>query len=152
MSIPMSAVQAAVAKHYGVHVADLTAQRKKQPIVTYRQVAMAVALDLCGLSPAAVGKHFGGRDRTTVLHARRVVAAAPDLSELARSLGAELRRQHAQVVDATPFKHRPLPPSHVHRVSTTRKTPKERLKSLQAQNDGMGRAAPITLPKFPWEP
>jgi hypothetical protein len=151
MSVPMSAVQAAVAKHYGVPVKDITARAHSKLLAPYRQVAMVVALELCDLSPAAVGLFFDGRDRTTVLHARRAVAASPELAATARTIIGRLRTHDPEMVDAMPFKHRPLVPAHMHRTSMTRKTPKERLKSLQAQNDGMGRAAPITLPKFPWE-
>jgi hypothetical protein len=75
------------------------------------------------------------------------------LKDAALTIIAKLRGTHDDGwIKAVPFKHRPLPPAHVHRPRTLSQTPKHRLKNLQAQNDGMGRAAPITLPKFPWEP
>jgi hypothetical protein len=58
-----------VAKHYGVPVDALVGHQRTHPLVHYRQEAMFLARKLTTYSLPEIGRRFGGRDHTTVLHA-----------------------------------------------------------------------------------
>ncbi|MFG1378058.1 chromosomal replication initiator protein DnaA [Xanthobacter autotrophicus] len=62
-----------VAKHYNVSRADLLSQRRTATVVKPRQIAMYLAKTLTLRSLPEIGRRFGGRDHTTVLHAVRKI-------------------------------------------------------------------------------
>ena len=62
-----------VAKHYGVTRADLLSSRRTANVVRPRQIAMYLAKTLTYRSLPEIGRRFGGRDHTTVLHAVRKI-------------------------------------------------------------------------------
>ena len=68
-------IQRAVAEFYGVSRNDLLTARRTADIVRPRQVAMFMAKSLTLRSLPEIGRQFGGRDHTTVLHAVRKIAA-----------------------------------------------------------------------------
>lgn len=59
----------AVCRFFRVKVADVRGPTRRKGVVHARQIAMYLARQLTPTSLQAVGKHFGGRDHTTVLHA-----------------------------------------------------------------------------------
>jgi chromosomal replication initiator protein len=59
------------ARYYAMHVADLRGPSRRRNIANARALAMFMARQLTGKSYCAVGKYFGGRDHTTVLHGCR---------------------------------------------------------------------------------
>ncbi len=66
-------IQKAVSKHFNVSKADLLSSRRTRTIVRPRQIAMYLAKMLTPRSLPEIGRRFGGRDHTTVLHAVRKV-------------------------------------------------------------------------------
>lgn len=66
-------ILAVTAKHYGVSVEDIKSARRQWSVVRPRQVAMFVAKCLTRRSLPDIGRHFGGRDHTTVLHGVRKI-------------------------------------------------------------------------------
>jgi chromosomal replication initiator protein len=62
-----------VSKHYGVSRADLLSSRRTANVVRPRQIAMYLAKTLTLRSLPEIGRRFGGRDHTTVLHAVRKI-------------------------------------------------------------------------------
>ena len=62
-----------VSKHYNVSRADLLSQRRTATVVKPRQIAMYLAKTLTLRSLPEIGRRFGGRDHTTVLHAVRKI-------------------------------------------------------------------------------
>ena len=54
---------------YGFSVDDLVGKSRSRPLVTARQVAMYVMRQMTTFSFPAIGRQFGGRDHTTVMHA-----------------------------------------------------------------------------------
>ncbi len=64
-----------IAKHYGVQRGDLLSSRRNQSIVRPRQIGMYLAKTLTARSLPEIGRRFGGRDHTTVLHAIRKIEA-----------------------------------------------------------------------------
>ena len=57
-----------VADHYKIGVRDLTGKRRNKDIVTARQVAMYLCRELIGSSYPQLGRVFGGKDHSTVMH------------------------------------------------------------------------------------
>ncbi len=66
-------IQRVVARHYNVSKADLLSSRRTRTIVRPRQIAMYLAKMLTPRSLPEIGRRFGGRDHTTVLHAVRKI-------------------------------------------------------------------------------
>ncbi|WP_159563854.1 chromosomal replication initiator protein DnaA [Streptococcus halichoeri] len=67
--IPIEDIQQEVGKFYGVTVKEIKATKRTQDIVLARQVAMFLAREMTDNSLPKIGKEFGGRDHSTVLHA-----------------------------------------------------------------------------------
>jgi chromosomal replication initiator protein len=86
--LSMEAIQRAVADHYGLKVTDLKSKRRTESISTPRQVAMYLCRTLTSHSLPEIGKVFGGRDHTTVLHGCRKIA---ETKERDSGLGQTLR-------------------------------------------------------------
>ncbi|MFT4346779.1 chromosomal replication initiator protein DnaA [Bartonella ancashensis] len=71
--IRIEEIQRTVARHYNVSKQDLLSNRRTRTIVKPRQVAMYLAKMLTPRSLPEIGRRFGGRDHTTVLHAVRKI-------------------------------------------------------------------------------
>ena len=67
-------IQEVVARQYGVSRFDLLSSRRTANIVRPRQVAMYLCKTLTLRSLPEIGRRFGGRDHTTVLHAVRKIS------------------------------------------------------------------------------
>jgi chromosomal replication initiator protein len=80
-------IQKLVASHYSVTRADILSSRRTATVVKPRQIAMYLAKTLTLRSLPEIGRRFGGRDHTTVLHAVRKIEG---LSHADRSLNDEL--------------------------------------------------------------
>jgi chromosomal replication initiator protein len=68
-------IQAAACAHFGVSFEELISSARSMRVAWPRQVAMYLARELTGESLPAIGRRFGGRDHTTVLHAWRRTSA-----------------------------------------------------------------------------
>lgn len=66
-------IQRVVSRHFNVPKADLLSARRTQTIVRPRQIAMYLAKTMTPRSLPEIGRRFGGRDHTTVLHAVRKI-------------------------------------------------------------------------------
>jgi len=60
---------ATAAEHFGFSVDDLCGPSRRRPLVIARQIAMYLFRELTDYSYPAIGREFGGRDHTTVIHA-----------------------------------------------------------------------------------
>ena len=69
MSATIRRIQAAVATFYSVRLEEMISQRRPRTIVRPRQLAMYLAREMTPCSFPQIGKAFGGRDHTTVMHA-----------------------------------------------------------------------------------
>jgi chromosomal replication initiator protein len=86
-------IQRVVARQYNVSRADLLSSRRTANVVRPRQVAMYLAKVLTLRSLPEIGRRFGGRDHTTVLHAvRKIESLAGNDSALAEEIES-LKRQ-----------------------------------------------------------
>ncbi|MHB9038531.1 MAG: chromosomal replication initiator protein DnaA [Armatimonadota bacterium] len=68
--ISIGTIQREVCKFYGISSAELTGNKRSHNIVYPRQVAMYLSRELTDLSLPRIGSEFGGRDHTTVMHAK----------------------------------------------------------------------------------
>jgi len=93
--IKIEDIQRVVARQYNVSRSDLLSSRRTANVVRPRQVAMYLAKTLTLRSLPEIGRRFGGRDHTTVLHAVRkiesLVGRDVALSEEVESLKRQLQ-------------------------------------------------------------
>jgi chromosomal replication initiator protein len=87
-------IQRIVARHYNVSRSDLLSSRRTANVVRPRQIAMYLAKTLTLRSLPEIGRRFGGRDHTTVLHAVRKIEG---LIGTDNSLAAEIEVLKSQL-------------------------------------------------------
>ncbi len=93
--VTIEEIQKRVAEHFNIRVADMHSARRARAVARPRQVAMYLAKQLTSRSLPEIGRKFGGRDHTTVMHAVKKVeslcatdaAFAEDVELLRRMLG-----------------------------------------------------------------
>jgi chromosomal replication initiator protein len=93
--VTIEEIQKRVAEHFNIRVTDMHSARRARAVARPRQVAMYLAKQLTSRSLPEIGRKFGGRDHTTVMHAVRKVeelksvdpAFAEDIELLRRLLG-----------------------------------------------------------------
>ena len=91
--ITIDDIQKATAEHYGMKQADLLSERRNRAVARPRQAAMWLAKQLTTRSLPDIGRRFGGRDHTTVLHAvRRIEALRAEDSALSQDLETLTRK------------------------------------------------------------
>jgi chromosomal replication initiator protein len=71
--ITIEEIQRRVAEYYNVRLADMLSARRARAVARPRQVAMYLAKQLTSRSLPEIGRKFGGRDHTTVIHAVRKI-------------------------------------------------------------------------------
>jgi chromosomal replication initiator protein len=71
--ITIDEIQRKVAEHYTIRLTDMHSARRARNVARPRQVAMYLAKQLTARSLPEIGRKFGGRDHTTVMHAVRKV-------------------------------------------------------------------------------
>lgn len=102
--LDIGAIKAEIASQYLVSVADLEGENRDKRVAQARQIAIYLARELTRSSFPQIGKEFGGRDHSTVIHAYRRVKELEEIplfqSEL-EELKSSLRTKFAAKV-ATP--------------------------------------------------
>lgn len=71
--ITIDEIQRKVAEHYNIRLSDMHSARRARQVARPRQVAMYLAKQLTARSLPEIGRKFGGRDHTTVMHAVRKI-------------------------------------------------------------------------------
>ena len=87
-------IQKKVAEHFNVKISDMHSARRSRAVARPRQIAMFLAKNLTSRSLPEIGRKFGGRDHTTVIHAIKKVqeltkndsSLSEDIEILTRSL------------------------------------------------------------------
>ncbi|WP_372619057.1 chromosomal replication initiator protein DnaA [Falsiroseomonas sp.] len=67
--VTIEEIQKKVAEHYNIRLSDMSSPRRARNVARPRQVAMYLAKQLTTRSLPEIGRRFGGRDHTTVMHA-----------------------------------------------------------------------------------
>jgi chromosomal replication initiator protein len=72
--VTIERIQELVSERFGLSLEELCSDKRSQNIVYPRQVAMYLSRELTDSSLPKIGKQFGGRDHTTVIHATSKIA------------------------------------------------------------------------------
>jgi chromosomal replication initiator protein len=72
--VTIERIQEIISDRFGLSLDELCGDRRSQNIVYPRQVAMYLSRELTDSSLPKIGKQFGGRDHTTVIHATSKIA------------------------------------------------------------------------------
>lgn len=89
--INIQVIQSEVCRYFNISKADLIGNKRAQPVVYPRQIAMYLSRELTDYSLPKIGQEFGGRDHTTVIHANMKV----------RNLINEQREVYDQIQELT---------------------------------------------------
>jgi chromosomal replication initiator protein len=96
--VTVEMVQAEVSRQFGLHVNDLRGNRRTQDVAYARHIAMYLARELTEASTPEIGRRFGGRDHSTVLHGVRRIERQlkdghdPQLQDLVELISARLKQ------------------------------------------------------------
>ncbi len=71
--VTIEEIQKQVANHFNIRLSDMHSARRARSVARPRQVAMYLAKQLTARSLPEIGRKFGGRDHTTVMHAVKKV-------------------------------------------------------------------------------
>jgi len=94
--VTVEEIQRKVAEHFNIRMSDMIGPKRQRSIARPRQVAMYLSKSLTTRSLPDIGRRFGGRDHTTVMHGVRRIEElklndtqlAEDLEMLRRALEA----------------------------------------------------------------
>ncbi|MFN3645326.1 MAG: chromosomal replication initiator protein DnaA [Gemmobacter sp.] len=91
--VTIEEIQRKVAEHYNIRLSDMIGPKRLRAVARPRQVAMYLAKQLTPRSLPEIGRRFGGRDHTTIMHGvKKIEELMATDSQLADDL-AMLRRQ-----------------------------------------------------------
>ena len=71
--ITIDEIQKKVVEHYNIKLSDMHSPRRSRSVARPRQVAMYLAKSITTRSLPEIGRKFGGRDHTTVIHAIKTI-------------------------------------------------------------------------------
>ena len=91
--ITVDEIQKTVADHFNLKQADLLSERRTRSVARPRQIAMYLCKQHTTRSYPDIGRRFGGRDHTTVLHGvRKIEELMPQDDQIARDVEALTRK------------------------------------------------------------
>ncbi|MCS7006580.1 MAG: chromosomal replication initiator protein DnaA [Gaiellaceae bacterium] len=94
--VTITRIQEEVSDYFRVSVEELVSPRRSQAVVYPRQVAMYLSRELTDASLPQIGKEFGGRDHTTVIHAKekitRLIREDRSVYNLVQELTARIKQ------------------------------------------------------------
>ena len=95
--VTIALIQEAVCERFSLTVQELVSPRRSQAVAYPRQVAMYLSRELTDASLPKIGKEFGGRDHTTVLHANakitRMISEDRAVYNLVQDLTARIKHR-----------------------------------------------------------
>ncbi|MBI5855127.1 MAG: chromosomal replication initiator protein DnaA [Nitrospirae bacterium] len=94
--IAMDDIEEIVAARYHVRIADLKSRRRSKTLVQPRQIAMYLCRELTDSSFPEIGRQFGGKDHTTIIHGCRQIAKALEANSDLRATIESLKTQIAK--------------------------------------------------------
>ncbi|HXY17280.1 MAG TPA: chromosomal replication initiator protein DnaA [Gaiellaceae bacterium] len=96
-AVTIPRIQETVADRFGLSVTELVSPRRSQAVAYPRQVAMYLSRELTDSSLPKIGKEFGGRDHTTVIHATSKITRLINEDRTVYNLVQELTARIKQV-------------------------------------------------------
>ncbi|MFM8551958.1 MAG: chromosomal replication initiator protein DnaA [Nitrospiraceae bacterium] len=91
--IAMDDIEEAVANRFHVKIAELKSRRRSKTLVHPRQIAMYLSREMTDASFPEIGRHFGGKDHTTIIHACKQIAKAKEADGTLRATLESLKEQ-----------------------------------------------------------
>ncbi len=93
--VDIHTIQKVVADYYSISVNDLRGKKRTKAIANPRQIAMYIARAITEYSTTEIGREFGGKNHTTVMHAEKKVREKmqddPNLDTLIHKLERDIR-------------------------------------------------------------
>lgn len=86
-------IQEAVGTKYHLKIGDLKSRRRSKTLVHPRQIAMYLCRELTEASFPEIGRQFGGKDHTTIIHACRQIAKAKEIDSTLQTTLEGLKEQ-----------------------------------------------------------
>lgn len=83
----------AVCSYYGISEAELTGKKRSKEIVEPRMIAIYLINEMLDLPLITTGKLFGGRDHTTIIHARDKISEQLKNNNKIRTIVNEIKNQ-----------------------------------------------------------
>ena len=91
--VSMDDIQETVGARFHVKIADLKSRRRSKTLVHPRQIAMYLCRELTDSSYPEIGRQFGGKDHTTIIHACKQVTKAKENDSVLSATLDSLREQ-----------------------------------------------------------
>lgn len=91
--IAMEDIDEAVAARFHIKIADMKSRRRSKTLVYPRQIAMYLCRELTDASFPEIGRHFGGKDHTTIIHACKQIAKARETDSELNAILESLKEQ-----------------------------------------------------------
>jgi len=91
--IAMDDIEEAVASRFHVKIAELKSRRRSKTLVYPRQIAMYLCRELTDASFPEIGRHFGGKDHTTIIHACKQITKARETDGTLKATLESLKEQ-----------------------------------------------------------
>lgn len=91
--IMLDDIQEAVSARFHVKISDLKSRRRSKTLVHPRQIAMYLCRELTDASFPEIGRHFGGKDHTTIIHACKQIAKAREADSALNATLESLKEQ-----------------------------------------------------------
>jgi chromosomal replication initiator protein len=71
--VTLETIQKLVAEYFEISVVEMRSEKRQRKIVRPRQIAMSLAKELTQHSLPEIGRAFGGRDHSTVIHSYKTI-------------------------------------------------------------------------------
>jgi chromosomal replication initiator protein len=91
--IAMDDIEEAVATRFHVKISEMKSRRRSKTLVHPRQIAMYLCRELTDASFPEIGRHFGGKDHTTIIHACKQIARAKEADSTLNATLESLKEQ-----------------------------------------------------------
>ena len=91
--ITIENIQRVVAEYYNIKLTDIKSKSRTRTVARPRQMAMALAKELTNHSLPEIGREFGGRDHTTVMHACQKISELRDTDNVIQEDYTNLTRK-----------------------------------------------------------
>jgi chromosomal replication initiator protein len=91
--ITLDDIEEAVAERFHVKIADIRSRRRSKTLVHPRQIAMYLCRELTDSSFPEIGRHFGGKDHTTIIHACKQITKAKEADSTLKAVLESLKHQ-----------------------------------------------------------
>ena len=91
--ITMDDIEEVVTARFHIKISEIKSRRRSKMLVHPRQIAMYLCRELTDASFPEIGRHFGGKDHTTIIHACKQISKAKENDLALKSILESLKDQ-----------------------------------------------------------